>query len=259
MKPEKEYLDEQLILLITEYQTLAEGTLGYRSMTMVINRFNSTNYSLNYIHRLMKLSNNQARIRRKKVNRKAYKPEQIGENTLNREFTAHYSNEKWCSDVTEFKIPNSNKKLYLCAIKDLYDKSIVAYKMSNRNSNYLVFKTFDLAMEKNLGATPIFHSDRGFQYTSIVFKAKLDEANMTQSMSRVGRCIDNSPIESFWGTLKSEMYYGVQIKDEQDLRNRIDNYIDYYNNHRLQSKLKSLSPNEVRYQTLNENSIFNYF
>lgn len=82
---------------------------------------------------------------------------------------------------------------------------------------------------------------------------------MTQSMSRVGRCIDNSPIESFWGTLKSEMYYGVQIKDEQDLRNRIDNYIDYYNNHRLQSKLKSLSPNEVRYQTLNENSIFNYF
>lgn len=66
MKPEKEYLDEQLILLITEYQTLAEGTLGYRSMTMVINRFNSTNYSLNYIHRLMKLSNNQARIRRKR-------------------------------------------------------------------------------------------------------------------------------------------------------------------------------------------------
>lgn len=228
-------------------------------MRMVINRFNNKNYSLNYIHRLMKLSNNQARIRRKKVNRKNYKPEQIGQNTLNREFKANYPNEKWCSDVTEFKIPNSTRKLYLCAIKDLYDRSIIAYKISNRNDNRLVFKTFDLAKERSPEATPVFHSDRGFQYTSMVFKTKLDEANMTQSMSRVGRCIDNSPIESFWGTLKAEMYYGVKIEDEQDLRNRIENYIDYYNNHRLQAKLKSLAPNEVRYQTLNENSIFNYF
>ncbi|QEZ67653.1 hypothetical protein D4A35_01430 [Paraclostridium bifermentans] len=99
-------------------------------------------------------------------------------------------------------------------------------------------------------AKPIFHSDRGFQYTSKIFKSKLDNISATQSMSRVGRCIDNGPMEGFWGSLKSEMYYLKKFQTFDELKLAIDNYIDFYNNKRLQKKLKGLSPMEYREQTL---------
>ncbi|NLD25755.1 MAG: transposase family protein [Acholeplasmataceae bacterium] len=99
------------------------------------------------------------------------------------------------------------QKLILCAIFDLYDNSIVSYKMSIRNDNKLVFDTFDHAIKKFSKSRPIFHSDRGYQYTSNVYKSKLKKQGIAQSMSRVGRCIDNGPMEAFWGIIKSEMYY----------------------------------------------------
>ncbi len=144
-------------------------------MTDYINHFNQTNYSQNYIHRLMKVLKVHARIRRKKSNYKKTKPEQIGENILARNFTAEHPNQKWCTDVTEFKIPGQKQKLYLSAIIDLFDRSIVSYVFSNSNNNKLVFDTFDKALESNPGAKTIFHSDRGFQYTSKQFKFKLDQ------------------------------------------------------------------------------------
>ena len=159
-------------------------------MTDYINHFNHTNYSKNYIHRLMKVIKVHARIRRKKSNYKKVKPEQIGENILARDFKADYPNQKWCTDVTEFKVPGQKQKLYLSAIIDLYDRSIVAHVISKSNNNKLVFDTFDKALAANPGAKPIFHSDRGFQYTSKQFKFKLDQAGMIQSMSRVGKCIE---------------------------------------------------------------------
>lgn len=131
-------------------------------------------------------------------------------------------------------IAGQKKKLYLSAILDLYDRSIVSYVLSNRNNNQLVFDTFNKAIEENPGAHPIFHSDRGFQYTSKTFKMKLDENGMIQSMSRVGKCIDNGPMEGFWGILKSEMFYGIYFDDEQALKNKIEEYIFNYINWRLQ-------------------------
>ena len=145
----------------------------------------------------MKILKIKARIRQKKCNRVKIKPEQVGENILKRDFNALYPNEKWLTDITEFKITGQKTKLYLSAILDLYSKEIIAYKISTNNNNQLVFETFDLAMEKYPDAKPIFHSDRGFQYTSKIFKLKLDEAGMVQSMSRVGKCIDNGPMEAF--------------------------------------------------------------
>lgn len=198
-------------------------------MQEYINHYNQTNYSKNYIHRLMKITNVHARIRRKKSNYVRVKPEQIGENILNRNFQANYPNQKWCTDVTEFKVTGQKKKLYLSAIIDLFDKSIVSYVLSNTNNNKLVNDTFNKAIESNPGAKPIFHSDRGFQYTSKQFKFKLDQAGMIQSMSRVGRCIDNGPMEGFWGTLKAESFYGLKFDDEQSLRGKIEEYIFFYN------------------------------
>lgn len=129
---------------------------------------------------------------------------------------------------------------------DLYDRRIVAYKLSNSNNNKLVFNNFKRALELNPNAKPLFHSDRGFQYTSKQFKLMLDEAGMIQSMSRVGKCIDNGPMECFWETLKSEMFYGIKFDDEASIKNAITKYINFYNNKRFQAKLKGMTPLQFR-------------
>lgn len=242
--PNKERQDNELAQLITEYNESYNGILGYRRMRLYINILNQTTYSEKYIHRLMKVLRIRARIRRKHSNYVKTKPEQVGENILHRNFDAQWKNQKWCTDVTEFKVPRQKQKLYLSAIIDLYDRSIVSYVLSNHNNNKLVFDTFHKAIGLYPNAKPLFHSDRGFQYTSKQFKIMLDNSGMIQSMSRVGRCIDNGPMEGFWGTLKSEMFYGINYDDEASLNEAITKYIKFYNNERFQGKLKGMTPNQ---------------
>lgn len=139
----------------------------------------------------------KAVIRRTKPQYQRSTPEVTAENILSRDFTAENLNEQWMTDVTEFKY-GSEGKLYLSASLDLKDKAIVLFAYG-RHNNQPVFDTFDLAVAKYPDAHPLFHSDRGFQYTDRVFKERLDVAGMTQSMARVGRCLDNGPMEGFWG------------------------------------------------------------
>ncbi|MEE1076196.1 MAG: IS3 family transposase [Acutalibacteraceae bacterium] len=175
--------------------------------------------------------------------------EVTAENILNRQFYADAPNEKWLTDVTEFKYYDGEdtKKLYLSAILDIYDRRIVSYKIGTSNNNQLVFDTFDETVENNPTAHPLFHSDRGFQYTSKIFHSKLEQAGMRQSMSRVGRCIDNGPMEGYWGILKSEMYYLKKFTSKEELTEAIKNYIDFYNTKRFQLKLKCMTPMEFHY------------
>ena len=250
VKPDKEKQDELVCQLITEYHETYDQTLGYRRMRQFINKLNQTNYSTKYIRRLMRYLGISSRIRRKKTNRKKVKPEYTAENVLARDFIATKPNEKWLTDVTEFHIPGESKKLFLSPIYDLYDNSIITYNLAFRNNNQIVFKMFDKAIKENPDAKPIFHSDRGFQYTSKVFKRKLEDNNMTQSMSRPGKCIDNGPMEGFFGTLKCEMFYGKVFESYQHLINEINKYIKYYNNGRFQAKLKNMSPIEYRRHAL---------
>lgn len=165
---------------------------------------------------------------------------------LNREFYADAPNQKWLTDVTEFKyyIGMENRKVYLSAILDLYDRRIVSYVIQDNNNNALVFDTFDKAIINNPDAHPLCHSDRGFQYTNRLFHTKLEAAGITQSMSRVAKCIDNGPMEGFWGILKRERYYGKRFTDRETLVKMIEDYIDYYNNKRLQRNLGVLTPME---------------
>ena len=102
--------------------------------------------------------------------------------------------------------------------------------------------TFDEAVRLEPKAHPLFHSDRGFQYTSNQFHMRLKDHHMKQSMSRVAHCIDNGPMEGFWGILKREMYYGHRFTNKDNLVDAITDYIDYYNNHRLQRKLNVMTP-----------------
>lgn len=116
--------------------------------------------------------------------------------------------------------------------------------------NPLVFDTFDKAVATNPGATPLLHSDRGYQYTSKAFRRRILAAGMTQSMSRVARCIDNGPMEGFWGLMKREMYYGKKYKTKEELMLAIEKYIDYYTNKRVQRNLGVLTPMEFHEQKL---------
>ena len=178
--------------------------------------------------------------------RQAKNPQFVAGNLLDRNFHADKPNEKWLTDVTEFKWYEGNEihKLYLSAILDLCDRRIVSYVLSEHNDNPLVFKTFDKAVQANPDAHPLFHSDRGFQYTNRTFHHKLVQAGMTQSMSRVAHCIDNGPMEGFWGILKRERYYGRRFTSKHELVQMSQQYIRYYNTGRVQRNLGVLTPME---------------
>ena len=215
-------------------------------MTITINREHKVHYNKKRIYRLMRLLHLKSVTRIKRKNYIPSTPEITAENVLNRDFHADAPNEKWLTDVTEFKYYNGSeiKKLYLSAILDLYDRRIVAYKISEHNNNELVFSNFDEAVDLNPDAHPLFHSDRGFQYTTKTFHQKLMNAGMRQSMSRVGRCIDNGPMEGYWGIIKSEMYYLKKFTSKEDLIDAIEAYIVYYNNQRYQLRLNCMTPIE---------------
>lgn len=244
--PEQEQENRKLAGLIKEYDERFCHILGYRRMTSWINHFNHTNYSKNRVHRIMKKMEIHSVIRKKKKKYKPSSPETTAENTLKRDFNAARPNEKWATDVTEFKIPETGKKLYLSVILDLYDRIPVAYVISRRNDNKLVFDTYARAIAANPEARPLFHSDRGFQYTSKTFQKKLQKQGMEQSMSRVGHCIDNGPTEGFWGIIKSEMYQMYAITDEESLLNAIDQYLKFYAEERPQERFHCKTPAEVR-------------
>ena len=178
--------------------------------------------------------------------RNAKRPQYIAENLLDRNFYADKPNEKWLTDVTEFKWYEGleARKIYLSAILDLYGRRIVAFAIGTHNNNPLVFKTLDEAAKNNPNAHPLFHSDRGFQYTNRVFHHKLEKYGMIQSMSRVAHCIDNGSMEGFWGILKRECYYGKRFTDRLSLIHTIKSYIAYYNNKRVQRSLGILTPIE---------------
>lgn len=228
-----------------------DSSKGYRRIRDDLERYHNIDVNDKRVLRICRNLDIKSTIKYKNngCTRQASNPQYIAENILNREFYAEAPNQKWLTDVTEFKYYDgiTVHKIYLSAILDLYDRRIVAYKIGDSNNNDLVFQTFDDAVLNNPEAKPLFHSDRGLQYTNRVFHGKLEAAGMIQSMSRVGKCIDNGPMEGFWGILKRERYYGKRFTDRESLISMIDNYIYYYNNKRLQRNLGVVTPFE-KYQ-----------
>lgn len=246
--------------LIRDYDDCFNHILGYRRMTLYINRLNNKHYSKKRVHRIMKVINIHSVIRRKRKKYQSSTPETTAENILNRDFFAKAPNEKWATDVTEFKWYEGPvvHKLYLSVILDLYDLSPISWVVSRHNDNKLVLDTFAKAIQDNPDAKPIFHSDRGFQYTSKIFQKKLQTQGMTQSMSRVGHCIDNGPTENFWSIVKSEMYYLNHFADEISLRKAIADYMTFYSTERIQERFGGKTPAEVRAEALAANTPTQY-
>lgn len=245
---DSELLNLQITEYVKEYYEESNGVLGYRQMSIVINKEKKDELphriNVKRVRRIMQILGLKSVIRRKHPNYIKSTPEITAENILNRDFKSTVPFEKWLTDVTEFKyyVGSEVKKLYLSAILDLYDRRIIAYKLGDSNNNELVFTTFDEAVSLYPDARPIFHSDRGFQYTNKIFHQKLVDAGMIQSMSRVGRCLDNAPMEGWWGILKSEMYYLKKFTSREALVSAIEDYIHFYNTRRYQKRLNCMAP-----------------
>ena len=221
---------------------------GYRRIRDDLERYHDTKVNDKRVLRICRKKGIKSTIKyaNNGCTRQAADPQFIAENILDRDFHADKPNEKWLTDVTEFKWYEGIvvHKVYLSAILDLYDRRIVEFIIRDRNDNPLVFDTLDAAIATHPDAHPLFHSDRGFQYTNRVFHQKLIDAGMEQSMSRIAKCIDNGPMEGFWGILKRERYYGKRFTSREELVEMIESYIWYYNNERLQRNLGVLTPAE---------------
>ena len=222
--------------------------MGYRRINDELKRHHDIDVNDKRVLRICRKEHIQSTIkwRPKSCTRSSDDPAHIAKNYLNRDFHADAPNEKWLTDVTEFKyyIGITVHKIYLSAILDLYDRRIVAFKIGDRNNNPLVMDTFDEAVTREPDAHPLFHSDRGFQYTSKQFYARIRDHHMKHSMSRVAHCIDNGPMEGFWGILKRETYYGRKFTSKEELVSTIRDYINYYNTQRIQRNLRLMTPAE---------------
>lgn len=224
-----------------------EGRFGYRRIAMALQKKEAVSEKL--IQRLMDRLGLKSLVRPKKY--RSYKGQRgkIAENLLERNFVAQRPNQKWVTDVTEFKV--GSKKLYLSPVMDLYNGEIIAYETSLRPCFALVTGMLDKAFG-GLGdsAHLLLHSDQGWQYQQPRYQNALKSRGIKQSMSRKGNCLDNAAMESFFGTLKSEFFYLKHFESLEELNSGLDEYIRYYNHDRIKSKLGGLSPVEYRTQSV---------
>ena len=226
-----------------------KGNYGYRRITLALrNRGFVVNHKK--VQRLMKALGLSARIRRKRKY-SSYQGE-IGkkaENLIRRQFEASKPMEKCYTDVTEFAIPASSQKLYLSPVLDGFNSEIIAYNLSTSPNLAQVKMMLEQAFTEKYYENTILHSDQGWQYQHDFYHHFLEDKGIQQSMSRKGNSPDNGMMESFFGILKSEMFYGYEktFKSIEQLEQAIVDYINYYNNKRIKVKLKGLSP--VQYRT----------
>lgn len=257
--------DKDIKDLITVIFNENKSRYGYRRVTLELrNRGITINHKR--VKRLMKILNLYAA--KPKARYKSYKGE-VGKTCKNlllekivdeennktyykRNFSTTDVNQIWSTDVSEFHIGAG--KLYLSPILDVHNREIISYVISRSPNFKQVTDMLDIAFNKynNLEGL-IFNSDQGWQYQMKQYRERLSDMGIRQSMSRKGNCLDNCVIEIFFGTMKKEMFYGHEFEFESldELEKAMHEYIDYYNNKRISTKLKGLTPLMCRHQSLN--------
>ena len=263
-KLDKDTKNDDIMNAIIDIYYTHKARYGYRRITLeLINRGYIVNHKK--VKRLMSKMGLYARTPKAKY--KSYKGDMNGtvKNLLldkvidevnhktyyERNFKTERCNEIWSTDVSEFHIAAG--KLYLSPILDLHNREIVSYNIST-SPNYeqikdMLAKAFN--KYKDLKGL-ILTSDQGWQYQMQEYHIAVEEKGIIQSMSRKGNCLDNSPMENFFGKMKNEMFYGYEytFNTLEELKKEMENYISYYNNQRITEKLKGLTPVEYRNQSL---------
>lgn len=237
--------DEKLIPFLLKVFNGNKGTYGRKRLKLALENEYEIRVSEKRISRMMKKYGLQCKIRRKRYKRRK-QPHGIIPNILNRDFKANKRGIKLTVDITYVEVPKGQQKwMYVCAIKDLFNEEIVAYATGTSQEMKLVFRALDELKKKGFVRGAILHSDQGFHFTNPVYMMRLERMGITQSMSRRGNCWDNACIENFFGHMKCEMPAFSHPKTAVDVHEAIDSYIYYYNNKRVQTKLK-MTPVQYR-------------
>lgn len=236
----------ELMKEIQEIFTQNKGRYGVRRVHReLLNRGYKVNHKR--IQRLM--HSMELKGKRPKEKYHSYKGNigKIADNIINRDFTTTKPLQKWTTDVSQFNF--SWGKCYISPILDMNTNEIISYDLAQSPNleqiNRMLTKAFERFPSVN-GLT--MHSDQGWQYQHAYYRNTLKEHGIIQSMSRKGNCYDNCIMETFFGRLKNEMYYGYEsvYKSFGEFSEAIKEYIDYYNNKRIQAKTKWMPPVKYR-------------
>ncbi|WP_085993458.1 IS3 family transposase [Oceanobacillus senegalensis] len=242
---EQDKKDEELLSYILKIFEEHKGIYGRRRIKIELENEYKLQVNEKRISRIMKKYGLQCKIRRKRFK---HRPQPHGNipNLLNRNFKAIKPGIKFAIDITYVPVKKGPQKWeYVCAIKDLYNGEIVSQAMGSSQELKLVHRALDGLKKKGYVKGAILHSDQGFQFTHHGYINRLKRMDITQSMSRRGNCWDNACIENFFGHLKNEMYQFTEPETPIEIREAVDSYIHYYNNKRVQTKLK-MSPIQYR-------------
>ena len=224
-------------LVIKEIFDDSKGTYGYRRIVEGLKIKSGVAMNGKKVLRIMKKYNLMAEYIRKskKKNKNERIEDNVKPNLLKRNFNTDAPNKVWDTDVTYLIFKGS--RAYLSTIIDLYNREVVAYKISKRNDNKLVMDTLNEAIAKRKDVSGlIIHSDQGFQYTSYEYKAICESNGITISMSRKGTLIDDSPIESWHSLLKKETLYNNNITSLEEYIQLVEEWIEFYNTTRIKGK-----------------------
>ena len=243
---EKDYADYVLIKGIFDKGT---AKYGWRTIQMKL----KANIGLVMNHKkIIRIKNKYrlvTRIRRAnpyKLNIRKSLSHKVFRNTLGRKFQQNTPHRFFCTDITY--LPFKSGMVYLSAIKDIASREIVAWDLAPNLSMDIAVNTIESLTRKNAipsFANVLIHSDQGSHYTNQMYINKIKELNMVQSMSRKGNCIDNAPMESFFGHFKDDIDYSA-CKTVEEVRVVIERYMEYYNNERQQWNLKKMTPVQYR-------------
>ena len=239
--PSRSAVEEAIISLCTE----TSFRYGHRKIRKLLQRQYGIKRNRNTVQRIMQKFHLQCKVKRKKKWKSQGESVIIAPNLLDRDFTAIQPNTKWVTDITY--IQYGPRTLYLSTIMDLYNNEIVAYSLDDHQQTSLVLDTLRKAIaNRNNPEGVIVHSDQGSVYTSYAYQKELTERRLTSSMSRRGNCWDNAVIESFHSSLKSEefMYTRFNSITEKEVIERINRYMKFYNEERIQEKLDYHAPKE---------------
>ena len=243
--------DNENYLIIKKIFDKGKAKYGFRTIQMKLKSDENITMNHKKIIRIMNKYNLCAKVRRanpyKQIMKKTLEHRTF-ENKLNREFKQEIPYRIFGTDITYMFF--NYRPAYLCIIKDIASKEVVSWELSRRIDMDLVLNTVESMQNsrelKILSFKDIMiHSDQGFHYTNPAYINMVKNMDMVQSMSRKGNCIDNAPVESFFGHMKDEIDY-KNCKTFEELKYLVAEYIDYYNNERHQWDLKKMTPVQYR-------------
>ena len=238
--------NKDLLAVIQQIFTQNKGRYGVRRVHKeLVNRCYVINHKR--VQRIMHEAGLFGKRPKEKYHSYKGKVGKIADNLINRDFSTSAPLQKWTTDISQFSFPWG--KCYLSPILDMNTNEIISYDLSTSPNLEQIKRMLDKAFKKFHDLTGlIFHSDQGWQYQHSYYRKRLSKHHIVQSMSRKGNCYDNSIMETFFGRMKNEMYYGYEknYQSFEEFKNAVEEYIYYYNNERIQKKTKWMPPVKYR-------------